>query len=69
MNKIDIEVEGGELLIMSEEGHYAVIPSKDRRKIEHLIKTKCDDCINRYIKSLPKESDYAKNGTLITNKY
>ena len=63
--KTNIEVEGGELLLMSEEGHYAVIPAKDRGRIKEMIDNKSDDSINDYIKYLPKESDYAEDGSLI----
>lgn len=65
MNKKNIEVEGGELLLMSDEGHYAVIPAKYRREVMDMAKEGCDDCINSYIQSLPKESDYAEDGTLL----
>ncbi len=65
MKKTNIEVEGGELLLMSEEGHYAVIPAKDRGRIKEMIDNKSDDSINDYIKYLPKESDYAEDGSLI----
>lgn len=65
MKKQDIEVEGGEILLMSKEGHYAVIPAKHRQEIMDMVKDGCDDCINSYIQSLPKESNYAQDGTLI----
>lgn len=65
MKNINIEVEGGEILIQSKEGHYAIIPAKHRREIEDMVKDNCENCINSYIQSLPKESDYAEDGTLI----
>lgn len=65
MKKTNIEVEGGELILMSEEGHYAIIPAKDRSKVKEMINNKSDDSINDYIKYLPKESDYAEDGSLI----
>lgn len=64
MKKQNIEVEGGEILIMSKEGHYAVIPAKHRQEIMDMIKDGCDDCINNYIQALPKDSDYAEDGSL-----
>ena len=64
MNKQNIEVEGGELLIQSKEGHYAVIPAKHRQEVMDMIKDDCDDCINNYIQTLPKASDYAEDGSL-----
>lgn len=65
MEKQNIEVEGGELLIQSKEGHYAVIPAKHRQEVMDMVKDGCDDCINNYIQTLPKDSDYAEDGTLI----
>jgi hypothetical protein len=64
----NVEVEGKELLLMSDEGHYAVVPVKDRAIVRKMLRDKCDTCINSYIQSLPKESDYAEDGTLIDPK-
>ena len=64
MKKQNIEVEGGELLIQSKEGHYAVIPAKHRQEVMDMVKDGCDDCINAYIQTLPKEADYAPDGSL-----
>ncbi len=61
MNKLKVEAEGQELIIQSTEGHYAIIPKKDRDKIKKMILDKCDDCINNYIKTLPKVSNYISN--------
>lgn len=65
MKKQNIEVEGGEILIMSKEGHYAVIPAKHRQEVMDMIKDGCDNCINNYIQTLPKDSDYAQDGSLL----
>ena len=65
MKKQNIEVEGGELLIQSKEGHYAIIPAKHRQEVMDMVKDGCDDCINEYIKTLPKDSDYAEDGSLL----
>ena len=67
MKKQNIEVEGGELLIQSKEGHYAIIPAKDRLEVMDMIKDSCDDCINNYIQTLPKDSDYAEDGSLFSD--
>ena len=64
MKKQNIEVEGGELLIQSKEGHYAIIPAKHRQEVMDMVKDGCDDCINAYIQTLPKDSDYAEDGSL-----
>lgn len=67
MEKHDIEVEGGELLLMSKEGHYAIIPAKHRLEVIDMIKSGCKDCLNAYIKTLPREKNYADDGTVIPN--
>lgn len=64
MKKQNIEVEGGELLLMSDEGHYAIIPAKHRQEVMDMVKENCDNCINNYIQTLPKGSDYAEDGSL-----
>jgi len=69
MKKQNIEVEGGELLIQSKEGHYAVIPAKHRQEVMDMVKDGCDDCINAYIQTLPKDSDYAEDGTIVSVLY
>ena len=38
MKKQNIEVEGGEILLMSKEGHYAVIPAKHRQEVMDMVK-------------------------------
>ena len=65
MKKQNIEVEGGEILLESKEGHYAIIPAKHRQEVMDMVKDGCDDCINNYIQTLPKESDYAPDGSLL----
>jgi len=65
MKKINVEVEGSELLIQSKEGHYAVIPAKHRQEVMDMVKDGCDDCVNNYIQTLPKDSDYAQDGSLL----
>ena len=67
MKKSNIEVEGGELLLMSDEGHYAVIPAKNRLEVIDMVKEGCDNCINAFIQTLPQESDYAEDGTVLSS--
>ena len=64
-----IEVEGGELMLESAEGHYAIIPAKDRAKVQKMVEDNCEGCINSYIQKLPKEANYAEDGTLIHQMY
>ena len=65
MKNKNIEVEGGELILRSAEGHYAIIPAKHRLEVQGMIDDGCEDCLNNYIQTLPKEKDYAEDGTLI----
>ena len=65
MKNTNIEVEGGEILIQSKEGHYAIIPAKHRQEVMDMVKDGCDDCVNAYIQTLPKDSDYAEDGSLL----
>lgn len=67
MKKTNIEVEGEEILIQSKEGHYAVIPAKHRQEVMDMVKDNCDGCINSYIQGLPKEADYAQDGSLLSS--
>lgn len=64
MKNTNVEVEGGELLLMSDEGHYAIIPAKHRQEVKDMVSEGCDSCINSYIQTLPKESNYAEDGSL-----
>lgn len=63
-NKV-IEAEGGELVLQSDEGHFAIIPARHRREVEDMINDGCIDCLNSYIRELPKMSNYAADGTLV----
>ena len=65
MKKQNIEVEGEEILLESKEGHYAIIPAKHRQEVMDMVKDGCDDCINNYIQTLPKDNDYAEDGSLL----
>ncbi len=62
--KKHIEAEKGELIIVSDEGHRAIIPAKDRKHFLDSLNG-CDDCINKYIQQLPMMSNYAEDGSLV----
>ena len=62
--KKHIEAEKGELIIVSDEGHRAIIPAKDRKYFLDSLNG-CDDCINKYIQQLPMMSNYAEDGSLV----
>ena len=63
MENKHIEVEGDELLLESSEGHDAIIPKRDAAKVKAMIG--CDNCINAYIQTIPKEHNYAEDGTIV----
>lgn len=62
-----IEVESGELAIQNSYGDIAIIPKKNRREVEDMIKEKCWDCLDNFVGGLPTTKDYAKDGSLIPN--
>lgn len=57
MKRKRLEVEGGELLLKSKEGHYAIIPAKYRTEVLDMIRTKSYGCINALCAKLPKSFD------------
>lgn len=61
---MNVEVEGEELLLQSEEGHYAVIPKDKRDSAMQMIEAQDDDGLNRLISSLPKVDGYSDDGSL-----
>jgi hypothetical protein len=65
MKNLDVEVEGGELLLQSDNGSYAIIPKRERNRVMYYLKSGKQDKLNKLISKLPTEKDYAKNGTLL----
>lgn len=65
MKNLDVEVEGGELLLQSDNGSYAIIPKRERNRVLYYLKSGKQDKLNNLISKLPTEKDYAKNGTLL----
>ena len=64
---IKIEVEGSELALQNSNGDVAIIPKKYRREAEDMLKEGCYDCLDDLISTLPGASNYAQDGTLITD--
>jgi len=64
---LNIEAEGGELILQNEFGDIAIIPSKDADKIRDLLDSNCNGCIDSFIRELPILSNYAKDGTILPN--
>lgn len=60
-----IEVQGGEIGITNQHGDIAIIPIKDKKKVELLIATGKHDLVDKYLNTLPKLSNYASDGTVI----
>lgn len=66
IRNINIEAEGGEIVIQNENGDYAVIPKSERKRVESLIEDDCHGCIDEFVSTLPVMSNYAQDGTLLT---
>lgn len=64
----EVEAEGGELVIKSQEGHFAIIPAKHKAEVLDMLRNGCDGCINKYIQTLPEDSDYAEDGSLLKDE-
>ena len=67
MLKKEVEVEGGEIAIKNSHGDIAIIPKRLKSEIESLLKTKDYNAIDKLVSGLPKESDYAEDGSLLKN--
>jgi len=64
-----VEAEGGELILRNDKGDIAIIPANHRQEVLDMIKDGCDNCLDDYIRRLPKKSDYAEDGTVIDNPW
>jgi len=62
-----INVEGSEIALKNSNGDIVIVPKKDRSKVEQFIKTECWRCVDNYVSGLPKMSNYAKDGSVITD--
>lgn len=67
MSKLNIEAEGGELILQNENGDYSIIPKKDAARIKMYIKKGLHNRIDNYVSKLPLASQYAEDGTIITD--
>jgi hypothetical protein len=65
-DKLNVEVEGEELLLQSDNGSYAIIPKKDKARVMYYLKNDKQDRLNKLISKLPRHTDYAEDGNLIT---
>lgn len=61
MNK-KIEAEGGEIVLMDENGNYAIIPKNLRESVLKHMSTGCNDCISKIVRTLPHDPDKASGG-------
>lgn len=64
MKKQNIEVEGGELAVRNSHGDVAIIPKRDRAKVQAMIDKGCDTCVDLYVSRLPRLQEYAADGSL-----
>jgi hypothetical protein len=62
---MNIEAEGGELVISNDKGDFAIIPKKHRLEVQGMIDDGCFNCIDNYVETLPLIEDYAEDGSLI----
>lgn len=60
----NVEAKGGELVIKSPEGHFAIIKSEDVTKVQELIDNEKWDEVNSVVNAYPSSSDYAEGGSL-----
>ena len=63
-NNIQVEAEGGELIIRNGNSDYVIIPKKYRLEVQDMIKEGCHSCIDSLVKTLPVMEDYAQDGSL-----
>jgi hypothetical protein len=54
MKAVNVEVEGGELAIKNKKGDIVIIPKYKRTWVEQKIKEGCHQCIDEFVKTLPK---------------
>jgi len=59
-----VEVEKNEIRIENDYGDVAIIPSKYREEIKEAINSKCNNCIDGIVSTLPSMEDYAGDGTV-----
>ena len=60
-----VEAEGSELVLKNKKGMIVIIPEKYRTEVLDMIKTGCNSCIDELVKTLPKENNYAQEGSII----
>lgn len=63
-NNIQVEAEGGELIIRNGNSDYVIIPKKYRTEVQDMIKDGCHGCIDKLVETLPVMEDYAQDGSL-----
>jgi hypothetical protein len=60
-----VEAEGGELILRSGNGSYAVIPKYLGGRVRSLLEQEDYEGIDQIVNTLPLEEDYAEDGTLM----
>jgi len=61
----NIEVENGEIAIRNKNGDIAIIPKGKANSVRQMIKLGKHNFIDTIVNNLPKEKDYAEDGTVI----
>lgn len=62
---MNIEAEGGELILKNKAGDYVIIPKKYRLEVQDMIKENCHGCVDKLVETLPVMEDYAEDGSLL----
>ena len=62
-----INAESDELVLRSNTGAIAIVPAFDREKVLSMLDSGSNGELSAYIAKLPRYSDYAAMGMLITN--
>lgn len=53
MMEKELEVENGEICVMSTKGTLAIVPRNKARWVKQKISEGCHSCVDEYIKTLP----------------
>jgi len=67
--KIDIEAEGGEIILQNDNGDTVIIPKASRTRVLKMIDDEDNEGIDTFVNTLPSMADYAEGGSLIPDSF
>jgi hypothetical protein len=67
-NNLDIEAEGGELILKNKAGDHVIIPKNYRGRVQTMLKNKDNSSIDELVNVLPVMADYAQDGTVVPDE-